>query len=943
MKKITLLTILCMLFSWGSHAQFSCDTAVQLYDGFSELGITTPGNEGTEDWVTSADTGDGIYHYYFDDDVYLFSYTAQADEEISMTIFTRNAYNGIAIFSTCTGTSLAGYKNGSGSGFYSDFSQSVSAVLSEGETVYIAVGQWGSPYDLDFDVVSFSVAAIDQLPNCATSLTVPSTLTDVSIMSNISWPMVAGGVLGYRLSIGTQEGENDILDFHDVGNVTTYDPVNDFEFSSTYYITVIPYNALGNAEGCEPIMITTLDAPGPGNLCENSIVIDTFPYSTTDSTTNYSDEYYEGSPGANGCGSTSNYLNGNDVVYSFTPTTDSSYTVEMLTSGTYAGMFLYTSCSDIGQNCVAGATNDYLGGNLLLENFQVQADQTYYLVISTWANPQTVNYTLNITENTCTNLTASFEVVSDCEGGNAQFMVQTTISDMGSATSVSISDNQGSTPIIVTETGVVQFGPFPNGTSVVVTASNSDDVNCTRSSAALTQNICPPVNDRCAGAIAVTPGFDFASGAVVGTTVNASTTTGLTYDCQSNRSNDVWYTVEVPASGSITIETRRDGSSSLTDTVLSVFSGSCGSLIEIECIDDNEDDAFSTLNLEGLEEGEILYIGVWKYGTSDSSNGTFQISAYDESLRTCENHTVSYTVVDDCANNQFSVNVDVSNLGSATSLVVSDNQSTTPVDVTAIGIVSFGPYANGTSVIITATNVDDINCVKTSGSLVSTCPPVNDDCADAIVLTPGGDFASGSVVGSIISATTTEGLDFDCQTYRASDVWYTVAIPASGSITIETRGDGNSPLDDTVLSVFSGDCNALAEVGCNDDNDEGTFSTVYLEGLDEGEILYIGVWRWNGSDDGTFLVSAYDESLSTSDFNLESMSVYPNPVKDVLNISYSNTISNVELFNLLGQQVIENKLNTNEAAIDMSHLPAGTYLAKVTSNDKVQTIKVIKQ
>ncbi len=71
--------------------------------------------------------------------------------------------------------------------------------------------------------------------------------------------------------------------------------------------------------------------------------------------------------------------------------------------------------------------------------------------------------------------------------------------------------------------------------------------------------------------------------------------------------------------------------------------------------------------------------------------------------------------------------------------------------------------------------------------------------------------------------------------------------------------------------------------------------------------------------------------------------VYPNPVKDILNISYTQNITNIEVYNLLGQKVATKAVNTNQGQVGMSHLASGTYLVKITADNQTKTIKVIKQ
>ncbi|RRJ90205.1 T9SS C-terminal target domain-containing protein [Flavobacterium macacae] len=86
-----------------------------------------------------------------------------------------------------------------------------------------------------------------------------------------------------------------------------------------------------------------------------------------------------------------------------------------------------------------------------------------------------------------------------------------------------------------------------------------------------------------------------------------------------------------------------------------------------------------------------------------------------------------------------------------------------------------------------------------------------------------------------------------------------------------------------------------------------------------------------------------EASLSAPSFNTANFKAYPNPVKDFLNLSYTQDISDVAVFNLLGQQVLARKVNATESQIDMSSLSQGTYLVKVTVGDQVKTVKVMKQ
>ncbi|WP_284652586.1 T9SS type A sorting domain-containing protein [Flavobacterium terrisoli] len=143
----------------------------------------------------------------------------------------------------------------------------------------------------------------------------------------------------------------------------------------------------------------------PGNLCTDPIVITTLPYSTTDNTSNYGDNYDPptGASIACGAGTAGNYyLGGNDVIYSFTPAVSGTVTIELPSSVAWTGLFVFTSCAGIGAppyacNCSSAA------GNRTISNMAVTAGTTYYIVISSWPAPQTIAYTLNVTQTTLDN------------------------------------------------------------------------------------------------------------------------------------------------------------------------------------------------------------------------------------------------------------------------------------------------------------------------------------------------------------------------------------------------------------------------------------------------------------------------------------------------------------------------------------------------------------
>ncbi len=84
-------------------------------------------------------------------------------------------------------------------------------------------------------------------------------------------------------------------------------------------------------------------------------------------------------------------------------------------------------------------------------------------------------------------------------------------------------------------------------------------------------------------------------------------------------------------------------------------------------------------------------------------------------------------------------------------------------------------------------------------------------------------------------------------------------------------------------------------------------------------------------------------TLNNTNFDKNTFSYYPNPTSDVLHISNNKEISEIIIYNLLGQNVLSKKYNTLEVAIDLSQLPTNTYLVKVICGENSNTFKIMKK
>src|SRR5690606_26177702 len=136
-------------------------------------------------------------------------------------------------------------------------------------------------------------------------------------------------------------------------------------------------------------------------------------------------------------------------------------------------------------------------------------------------------------------------------------------------------------------------------------------------------------------------------------------------------------------------------------------------------------------------------------------------------------------------------------------------------------------------------------------------PPVtNDDPCNAINLTVGATCSYATYTNA--GATATTGVPAPgCANYSGGDVWFTVTVPASGNVIINTN---TGVVTDSGMAIYSvaTPCPTLTLglVECDDDDGIGSMSSITLTGRPPGQILYIRFWEYGNNNNGTFGICA---------------------------------------------------------------------------------------
>jgi len=107
---------------------------------------------------------------------------------------------------------------------------------------------------------SFTTGAVAVLPGCATLISPFNGEINVPLTPLIEWTAVAGAA-GYKVTIGNSPFTTEVLDNVVFSTNSTF--VINFEPNRTFFITIIPFNAAGEAIGCITESFSTIIGCGP--------------------------------------------------------------------------------------------------------------------------------------------------------------------------------------------------------------------------------------------------------------------------------------------------------------------------------------------------------------------------------------------------------------------------------------------------------------------------------------------------------------------------------------------------------------------------------------------------------------------------------------------------------------------------------------------------------
>ncbi|MCG3167281.1 MAG: hypothetical protein POELPBGB_03068 [Bacteroidia bacterium] len=445
--------------------------------------------------------------------------------------------------------------------------------------------------------------------------------------------------------------------------------------------------------------------------------------------------------------------------------------------------------------------------------------------------------------------------------GNTDRVIQIFSGSCGSLTSVACQD---------AESG--QVSGLTGGTTYYLRAHTFGSGNSSNFTLCLSL---PPANDICSGAINI--GTIATGGGCTNTTINTATASQSSAACTgSGADDDVWYTFTLPA-GYTALNYSNTNISGNSDRVLQIYSGTCGSLTSVACVDPESG------QITGLTGGTTYYLRVHTYLTGNSTNFTLCLSlppANDNctgavaigtipSDGTCVNTTINTatasqssaactgTADDDVwysfvvPNGNTAINFTNTNIsgntdrvlqfysgtcGSLTSILCSDPESGQLTGLTGGSTYYLRAHTYGSG------NSTNFNlCLS-----LPAAPPANNTCATATTLTPfNSSTCGGATSGTLVGATNDGGANCSSGGATSGDVWYNfVATSTTHTITVVP----NASLD-AVFEVYANGstCGSLVSSNCVDGPGAGGTETANINGFTVGNTYYVRVMDYNSS------------------------------------------------------------------------------------------------
>ncbi|WP_178991657.1 fibronectin type III domain-containing protein [Winogradskyella schleiferi] len=328
-----------------------------------------------------------------------------------------------------------------------------------------------------------------------------------------------------------------------------------------------------------------------------------------------------------------------------------------------------------------------------------------------------------------------------------------------------------------------------------------------------------------------------------------------------------------------------------------------------------------------------------RIGTADSGqatpnpcyNGSFGVTLdFTVNIETlpCTLPEATYTPVYDCPNYQYFVDVEITSLGDATSLEISNSLDATTIPVTATGTFQAGPFDFGTEAVnIFVAHEQETLCTISSQPLdLVICPPLNDvPCAATVATVNDNYLCETSTFGTLSGATASGVADPSCGGDADDDVWFQFVAQSEFQLIAIANLTGSNTTDIN-HSIYEGACDNLTEISCVNGFDETSSATPQLT---IGETYFIRIYSGDTDMEDTTFDLCITPYIAPTNIDCTTAQDFCSGSSDDSNFLYLNNTINL----LPGDGTIECLFSTpNPTYFTLPIVESGDILITMTQN-----------
>lgn len=626
-----------------------------------------------------------------------------------------------------------------------------------------------------------------------------------------------------------------------------------------------------------------------GSTCDEPLVITSMPYTHSGNTSDYGDNY-DGddvpplAPGAitEGTSSYGFYLTGDDVVYSYTAGANGNITINTTNDDDWVGLFAFTGCPF---ESTVGYHTSTSGTSRSIPDLPVLAGETYYIVISTWAAPQSTDYTINITG-------------TDVGDGPSCLKPTNLMVDNTTETTADISWVAGDEETAWNISwGTPDYSP---GDDDEINTANSDTANFQITDLTAETHYDIYVQADCGegdeslwtGPLVVYTGYCIPTGSSNNSDeIRNFTLSNLNNDSEASEGTDGYSNY----SSSVSPAELEAGESYVASLTSGPGTGNHGAAI---WIDYDNNGVFESSEMVSFISSSITAsstVDFPEFTVPDSiSEGTYR-------LRIQYHYNKDGDLLDPCA-------------------ASSSYSETEDYSVSVIGEEIETEYCTPFLDCEDGDMITNVTFLEIDNTTTCSADGYGDYTSMTATVEAGGTYPiSVSVGDGWINESVSVWIDFDNSGTFDEDEFFYIDTGSNEALT----GDISIP-----ITTNNGDYRMrvrVAAVGM--DTATWDMSCDETQGFGETEDYTITVDGIMGVDDNVITNFTY----------------FPNPMEDVLNITADLDIKSVAVFNVLGQEILGNK-HFNGNKVDVSTLPTGTFIFRVTfENGSIKNFKAVKK